>query len=94
VLVISLAVAAHQGWSCNLLTFPSDMFPSNAVASVGSLGTFAGTTSGAIIATVTGLLLKATGNYVPLFIFAGSTYLCTWCLIQLLTPRLKPVTQP
>ena len=38
VTVISLAVAAHQGWSCNLLTFPSDMFPSNAVASVGSLG--------------------------------------------------------
>jgi MFS transporter, ACS family, hexuronate transporter len=93
VMVISLAVAAHQGWSCNLLTFPSDMFPSNAVASVGSLGTFAGAISGAMIATVAGLLLKATGSYVPLFLFAGSTYLCTWCLIQLLSPRMKPVTQ-
>ena len=93
VAVISLAVAAHQGWSCNLLTFPSDMFPSNAVASVGSLGTFAGAVSGAMIATIAGLLLKATGSYVPLFIFAGCTYLCTWCLIQLLSPRLKPVTQ-
>jgi len=93
VAVISLAVAAHQGWSCNLLTFPSDMFPSNAVASVGSLGTFAGAVSGAMIATIAGLLLRATGSYVPLFIFAGSTYLCTWCLIQLITPRLKPVVQ-
>jgi ACS family hexuronate transporter-like MFS transporter len=93
VLVISLAVAAHQAWSCNLLTLPSDMFPTSAVASVVSLGTFAGSISGAIIATVAGLLLKATGSYVPLFIFAGSTYFCTWCLINLLTPRLQPVTQ-
>jgi ACS family hexuronate transporter-like MFS transporter len=94
VLLISLAVASHQGWSCNLLTLPSDMFPTSAVASVVSLGTFAGALSGAMIATVAGLLLKATGSYVPLFIFAGSTYLCTWCFIQLLSPRLQPVMQP
>jgi ACS family hexuronate transporter-like MFS transporter len=93
VLVLSLAVAAHQGWSCNLLTLPSDMFPTNAVASVVSLGTFAGSLSGAVIATTAGLLLKATGSYFPLFIFAGSTYLCTWCLISLLTPRLQPVAR-
>jgi len=94
VLIISLAVAAHQGWSCNLLTLPSDMFPANAVASVVSLGTFAGSLSGAVIATTAGLLLKATGSYFPLFIFAGSTYLCTWCLISFLTPGLQPVAQP
>ena len=94
VLILSLAVAAHQGWSCNLLTLPSDMFPTNAVASVVSLGTFAGSLSGAVIATTTGLLLKATGSYFPLFIFASSTYLCAWCLISLLTPRLQPVAQP
>jgi ACS family hexuronate transporter-like MFS transporter len=94
VLIISLAVAAHQGWSCNLLTLPSDMFPSSAVASVVSLGTLAGALSGAVIATVAGLLLKTSGSYLPLFIFAGSTYLCTWCLISLLTPRLQPVAGP
>lgn len=93
VLVLSLAVAAHQGWSCNLLTLPSDMFPTNAVASVVSLGTFAGSLSGAVMATTAGLLLKATGSYFPLFIFAGSTYLCTWCLISLLTPQLQPVAR-
>ena len=94
VLIISLAVAAHQGWSSNLLTLPSDMFPTNAVASVVSLGTFAGSLSGAVIATTAGLLLKATGSYFPLFIFAGSTYLCAWFLISLLTPRLQPVARP
>jgi len=93
VAVISLAVAAHQGWSCNMLTLPSDMFPKNAVASVVGLGTFAGAITGAVIATAAGLLLKATGSYVPLFIFAGSAYLVALLMIQLLSPRLEPVTQ-
>jgi uncharacterized membrane protein YeiH len=29
-LIIGLAAAAHQGWSCNLFTTTSDMFPRNA----------------------------------------------------------------
>lgn len=94
VALITLAVAAHQGWSCNLLTLPSDMFPKNAVGSVVSLGTFAGAISGALIATAAGLLLKATGSYVPLFLFAGSIYLIALGVIQLLSPKLQPVTQP
>ncbi len=93
VAVISLAVAAHQGWSCNLLTLPSDMFPKNAVASVSSLGTFAGAVSGGLIATVAGELLQVTGSYVPLFVFAGSAYLITLLIIHLLNPRLQPVTK-
>ena len=91
--LITLAVAAHQGWSCNLLTLPSDMFPKNAVASVVSLGTFAGAVSGALIATIVGLLLKATGSYVPLFVYAGLAYLFTLTLIHVLLPRLQPVTR-
>lgn len=94
VAVIGLAVAAHQGWSCNMLTLPSDLFPKNTVASVVGLGTFAGAISGAMIATGAGLLLKATGSYVPLFIFAGTAYLLALLLIQLLSPNLKSVTQP
>src|ERR1041385_2784687 len=34
VALIGLAAAAHQGWSCNLLTTTSDMFPRQAVGSV------------------------------------------------------------
>lgn len=93
VALISLAVAAHQGWSCNLLTLPSDMFPKNAVASVVSLGTFGGAISGAVIATAAGLLLKATGSYLPLFVFAGSAYLVTLAVIHAVTPRMEPVTK-
>jgi len=91
--LISMAVAGHQGWSCNLLTLPSDMFPKNAVASVVGLGTFGGATSGALVATAAGLLLKATGSYVPLFIFAGSAYLIALAIVHSIIPRLQPVTQ-
>jgi len=59
VALISLAVAAHQGWSANLFTLASDMFPRNAVASVVGIGSFGGAIGGALIATFTGLLLQA-----------------------------------
>jgi ACS family hexuronate transporter-like MFS transporter len=33
-LIIALAAAAHQGWSANLFSTPTDMFPSTAVSTV------------------------------------------------------------
>jgi ACS family hexuronate transporter-like MFS transporter len=93
VALISIAVAAHQGWSANLLTLPSDMFPKSAVASVVGIGTFAGSISGAMIASFVGLLLQKTGSYVLLFLFAGLAYLFALFVIHLLSPRLQPVMQ-
>jgi len=93
VALISLAVAAHQGWSANLFTLPSDMFPKNAVASVVSIGAFAGSVSGALVATVAGRLLQSTGSYIPLFLFAGSAYLIALVIIHFLNPRMQAVTQ-
>ena len=92
VAVISLAVAAHQGWSANLLTLASDMFPRNTVASVVGLGTFGGAIGGSLIATFTGFLLQKTHSYVPIFIFAGFIYLAALTVIQTLSPRLEPVS--
>ncbi len=93
VALISLAVAAHQGWSANLFTLPSDMFPKNAVASVVSIGAFAGSASGAMVATLAGRLLQATGSYIPLFLFAGSAYLIALVIIHLLNPRFQAVKE-
>jgi len=89
--LISLAVAAHQGWSANLFTLASDMFPRKAVASVVSLGTFGGAIGGALIATLTGFLLQVTHSYVPIFLIAGLAYLIALLVIQWLSPRLRPV---
>jgi ACS family hexuronate transporter-like MFS transporter len=40
--LISVAAGAHQGWSANLFTTSSDMFPSSAVGSVVGIGGMAG----------------------------------------------------
>ena len=42
VALISLAAASHQGWSANLYTLASDMFPTRAVGSVVGIGGMGG----------------------------------------------------
>lgn len=42
VALLSLATAAHQGWSANLFTTTSDMFPRKAIGSIVGLGGMAG----------------------------------------------------
>jgi MFS transporter, ACS family, hexuronate transporter len=92
VALISLATAAHQAFSANMLTLPSDMFPSGAVGSVAGIGGAAGSLGGVIIANTVGHVLQRTGSYqVPLLI-AGSAYLIALGLVHLLSPGLKPVS--
>jgi ACS family hexuronate transporter-like MFS transporter len=86
--VIGLAAAAHQGWSANLFTLTSDMFPRRAVGSVVGLGGMFGAIGGMFVATAAGKILQMTGSYVLLFIMAGSMYLIALAIIQALVPRL------
>jgi MFS transporter, ACS family, hexuronate transporter len=88
--LIGLAAASHQGWSANLFTLASDMFPRRAVASVVGVGGFGGAVGGMCISAFTGFLLQFTGTYVPVFIMAGSAYLVALLFIQILAPRLDP----
>lgn len=90
VVLISLACAAHQGFSANMFTLASDMFPRRAVASVVGMGGCGGAVGGMFIATFTGWLLQLTGSYLPVFIIAGSAYLVALGFVQLLAPRLQP----
>ena len=55
-----LAAAAHQGWSANLYTLTSDMFPRQAVGSVVGFGGMAGAIGGMLIAKVTAAVLQST----------------------------------
>jgi ACS family hexuronate transporter-like MFS transporter len=89
VLLISLAAAAHQGWSANLFTLASDLFPRRAVGSVVGIGGMAGAVGGMFIAMLVGAVLQATGSYVPVFIIAGCSYLAALLLIHLLVPRVR-----
>ncbi|WP_434212574.1 MFS transporter [[Pseudomonas] boreopolis] len=90
VLLIGLATAGHQGWSANVFTLTSDMFPRHAVASVVGIGGFAGAVGGMMIATFTGFLLETTGSYVPVFLMAGSAYLLALLVVHALAPALEP----
>jgi ACS family hexuronate transporter-like MFS transporter len=91
VLLVGMATAGHQGWSANVYTLTSDLFPRHAVASVVGIGGFAGAVGGMLISTVIGLLLQATGSYVPVFLMAGCAYLLALIVVQVLVPRMEPV---
>jgi MFS transporter, ACS family, hexuronate transporter len=91
VALLSLAAAAHQGWSANLFTTSSDMFPRSAVGSVTGIGGMAGSVGGILLATYSGFILQMTHSYATLFIVAASAYLLALAIILLLAPGLKKV---
>jgi ACS family hexuronate transporter-like MFS transporter len=89
VLIIGLAAAAHQGFSANLFTTASDMFPSRAVASVVGLGGMAGGIGGMLIAKIVGYVLQETQSYLIPFLICGSAYLIAVLFLHALAPRLQ-----
>jgi len=93
VALLSIATAAHQGWSANLFTTVSDLFPKKAVASVVGFGGMAGAIGGMLIATFAGFILQLTGSYVWLFIISGSVYLIAFFIFNLLAPQLEPIKE-
>jgi ACS family hexuronate transporter-like MFS transporter len=89
--LIAVAAAAHCGFSANLYTLASDLFPSQTVGSVIGIGGFAAGLGGMIIAKIVGYVLQASGSYTAPFFIAGIAYLSALLLIQMLSPNLKPV---
>lgn len=91
-LVIALAAAAHQGWSANLFSTPTDMFPSTAVSTVVGIGGAVGSLGGVIFTGIVGSYFSLH----PLLIFAlaASAYLVSFAIFQLLVPRLGEANTP
>jgi ACS family hexuronate transporter-like MFS transporter len=95
VALIAIAASAHQGWSANLFTLTSDLFPRTAVGSVVGLGGMGGAFGGMLIAPAVGYWLDFSGGaYGPLFFVAGSLYLLALLIIHLLLPRFERVEIP
>lgn len=88
VALIGLVMAAHQAFSSSLFTLIADVSPPEKVGRVTSFGAFAGNIGGMVIAKVAGVVLGAGLGYLPLFLFAGFSYLLAAAAIQLLLPRL------
>jgi len=91
ILLLSVAAGAHQGWSANLFTTASDMFPRSAVGSVTGIGGTAGALGGALMMNYAGHILQLTGSYASLFAIAASAYLVALSVLLLLAPGLKRV---
>jgi ACS family hexuronate transporter-like MFS transporter len=91
VALISLATSAHQGWSANLFTLASDMFPRRAVGSVVGIGATGGAIGGVLLQITTGHVVQQTHSYLPLFVFAGLAYIVALGTIHWLSPNLEPV---
>lgn len=92
VLVIGIATAAHQAFSANLYTLPSDLFPRGAVGSVVGIGGTVGAIGGMVMAKYAGYVLDSIGSYTPLFAVAGSAYFVALAAVHLLSPRLERVS--
>ena len=88
--ILGLAVGAHQAFSANLLTLPSDLFPLGSVASMMGIAGMGGAIGGIVIAQTAGHILEVTGSYHTLFVMAASAYFVALAVIQLLAPRLAP----
>lgn len=93
VLVIGIATAAHQAFSANLYTLPSDLFPRAAVGSVVGIGGTVGAVGGMIFSLYVGQVLDRIGSYTPIFIVAGSAYFVALAIVHVLSPKLQPVSQ-
>lgn len=91
VLLIGIAAASHQGWSANIFTTASDMFPKHAVGSIVGFGGMAGSLGGMLLSTGAGFILEFTGSYMTLFIISGSAYLIALGIFQILVPKIKSI---
>lgn len=88
--LIAVATAAHQGWSANMYTFASDLFPRNVVASVTGIGGMFGAVGGILLALLAGRIITAFG-YLPMFIIASCAYLIALAIIHLILPNMEPI---
>ena len=89
--LVGVAAAAHQGFSANLFTLTSDLFPRKAVASVVGIGGFAGSMGGFFMNLGAGPIKQHTGSYAAMFALAGGACLLALLMIHALVPRLEPV---
>ncbi|MDE3166397.1 MAG: MFS transporter, partial [Acidobacteriota bacterium] len=89
--ILSLAMAAHQGFSANLFTLSSDMFPRAAVGSVVGIGGAMGAFGIVLMQKLAGYVVQWTGSYSILFVICGTAYLAALLVVHLFAPKLEPV---
>lgn len=90
--LFSLAAAAHQGWSANLFSTPTDMFPSTAISTVVGIGGAAGAGGGALFTMVVSHYFSL--HPLIIFVSAAFAYIIALIIFQILVPRLGAPREP
>lgn len=87
---IAFAVWGYASWSTMGLTFPSDLFPQDVVASVTGLSGLGAGLAGALFTLIVGKLVDRF-SYFPAFVAAATLpLLATAAILILLNPRSEP----
>ena len=87
--MIGVVMAGHQGFSLSLFATITDVVPNAKVGRVTAFGAFMGNMGGVAISLVAGRVLDAGYGFVPLFIFAASSYLIALAWFQWLLPDIR-----
>ena len=106
VILIGIALAAHQSWSANIFSTVGDMFPKKAIATVTGIGGMAGGLGSFLINKSSGVLFDHAKNtnmkflgfegiesgYFIIFIICSVAYLIGWIIMKALVPKYAPIT--
>lgn len=106
VILIGIALAAHQSWSANIFTTVGDMFPKKAIATITGIGGLAGGIGSTLINKSSGVLFDYSkdtnmsfmgfhgieAGYFIIFSICAVCYLIGWSVMKLLVPKYRPIT--
>jgi ACS family hexuronate transporter-like MFS transporter len=103
IILIGIAMAAHQSWSANIFSTIGDMFPKSAIATITGIGGMAGGLSSMLLSWQAGVLFdhaaatnmqfmgfegKPAGYYI-IFCICAFAYLIGWVIMKILVPKYK-----
>ncbi|MGQ9632830.1 MAG: MFS transporter [Bryobacteraceae bacterium] len=89
--LVSIATASHQGWSANLFTTTSDVFPKQAVASVTGIGGCMGGVGGVLFSALLPGYVVSHFGYTPIFLGMGLLHLTALVVVHKLLGKMQPV---
>jgi ACS family hexuronate transporter-like MFS transporter len=91
VALVSLATAGHQGWSANLYTTTSDVFPKRAVASVTGIGGALGGFGGVLFSSLLPAYIITHFGYTPIFLIMGCFHIAGFAIVHFLLGKMQRI---
>jgi ACS family hexuronate transporter-like MFS transporter len=91
ILLISVATSAHQGWSANVFTTATDLFPKAAMATVTGFGGCLGGIGGFFFSAVLPGYVVTHFGYTPVFVTLGTFHLIALAIVHSTMGDMRPI---